>query len=438
MKPYLALLLLSTTIGAISTYLHLPYNPPPLGNFGLMYTDIVFGVFYPRFASTHESQLKLWYSADKLGPLLEGKPVCPAPYVDYMFEYPPLIGLLWYFTTCSSISAVLGDSGIGPATQSALRRIAELHYLLNALLLTMSLLASTYFMYRLGVAVDRELGIARTAMWLILPSTVLYAIYNWDVICVALALGALIAFRRGRYFTSGALLGLSIATKLLTVSIAYTLFISLLAMKFKKDVKLRVLISFLAGLVLFGSVPYLALLLLSPRGFLDFLVHHSTWYCENCLYLVVVHDIGDQLHRFLAMTSISTLAIALAFVTIAKSCANGVLIYRLSAISILGVVSLNYVFTPQMVLLFSPLVLIFFSKVSRVIYAVADAMNFSIMFFFFSDAELRYYFRKMGLPVEVTFSPWTIDSPIQWFAAVRNFLLIVILLTELLAILRSR
>ncbi|MCX8184542.1 MAG: hypothetical protein RMI56_06680 [Sulfolobales archaeon] len=436
-KSYSLLLLLSLAVGAVSTYLHIPSNQPPLGILGLMYTDVVFGVFYPRFMNTSGRQSEFWYNTDVLKSLLEGRYVCPIPYLDYMFEYPPVIGLLWYFTTCFSLAVAFGGRTPESTYIHVLHRVAELHYTLSAVFLTLFLLSATYFAYKLGVALDSSFDLMKVAIWLILPSTILYTVYNWDIICAALALGSLVAFQKKRYLTSGVLLGLSIATKVLTVSIAYVIFISLL-MKLRKNGELYPIGSLLIGILLSGLTPYIALLLLAPRGFFDFIAHHSTWYCENCLYLILIHNIFDPLHRFLALASISVLLVVLTLIIAVKNAGSDVRVFRLSAVSILGVVLFNYVFTPQMILLFSLLALIFFSRASRVAYIVSDVANFSIMLFFYNDEELRYFFNRLGVPVETSFSPWTIDSPVQWFAAVRNILLLAILLNELVVISRNR
>ncbi|MEM1623778.1 MAG: hypothetical protein QW543_06590 [Sulfolobales archaeon] len=422
---------LAIIASGVSTYMHVPSSPVPLGNLGLKYSDVVFGVFYPRFSVDYESSSKYWYNVEVLKLLIEGKPVCPIPYVDYSFEYPPFVGLLWYFSTCFSIAVALRSRSALLHTGSLIHSVAELHFIVNAFFLSLFLLLSVFFLYRLAITLARELSFLSIAVWLVLPSTILYATYNWDTICLALALGSLVALQRKKYLVSGALIGASIATKLMTAPIAYTTSLYLL-LRAHKGKRLRKLGLFLLGVSIFGIVPYVALLIISPRGFFDFIAHHATWYCENCLYLLFVHDIFSYLHRALAATLATTLATIIAFLILAKrNIEDDLWLYKLLTLSILGAVLFNYVFSPQMVLLFSPLIMVFFTKISRATYIASDVANFLIMVFFFYDSDLRNFLNKSGVPVEVRFSPWTIDSPVQWLAAIRNILLLVIFVLEL-------
>lgn len=430
-------LFLSIAISAVSTCLHFPTGPAPFGNLGLKYSDIVFGVFYPRFSLERGDSLKYWYNAEALKHLMEGGDVCPTPYIDYQFEYPPVVGLLWYFTTCLSIRIASEGEARRPPADSYVTRLAELHFILNAIILSLSLLLSALLACRLVFALGEELSPQDALLWLALPSTLLYAVYNWDVICLALALGSLLALQERRHFISGALLGLSIATKLMTASMAYAISLYLLLVP-RDGPRSREFVSFLTGLLAFGATPYVTLLMFSPKGLFDFIAHHSTWYCENCLYLLFIRDVFSHLHRLLAAASACLLATGVALLVIAKKGAKDRLwLYRLSTLSILGAVLFNYVFSPQMVLLFSPLVMVFFGKMSRVMYVASDVANFFIMFLFFNDSDLRYLLNSLGFPIDVRFSPWTIDSPVQWFSAIRNTLLLAIFVIELVKLSKS-
>lgn len=429
-KLAVMLLLISVVTGSISIYIHLPSAPTPLGNFGLKYSDVVFGVFFPRFSANYAVSAKYWYNLEALKGLVEGRETCPVPYIDYLFEYPPVVGLLWYLTTCLSIKTVLRENVLAKAGLH-FHRVAELHFILNSVIILCALISTALLLPALSsTARNSRLNVVTAALWLVLPSTVLYSVYNWDLICAVLALAGLVLFCEKKYFSSGALLGLSVTTKLMTASIAYALLLHLL-LKMRRTARTGNAARFAVGLTVFGAAPYAALFTLSPRGFHDFIAHHSTWYCENCLYLPFIHDIFSPLHRLLAISSVAVLAVTIAHTVYMKRDVEDCLwLYKVSACSVLGAVLFNYVFSPQMVLLFSPLVMALYSEPSRVAYLVSDSMNFLIMFFFFYDYELRYLFSSVGIPVEARFSPWTIDSPIQWFATVRNMLLLLVLVVE--------
>ena len=56
---------------------------------------------------------------------------------------------------------------------------------------------------------------------------------------------------------------------------------------------------YIIGFVSTGVLPFIILYIIAPRGFLDFINHHASWYCENCLYLPIINDIWSPLHRIL-------------------------------------------------------------------------------------------------------------------------------------------
>lgn len=423
------IIFVSLIVGTLSAYMHLPQVSLPVGNPGLKYNDIVYGVFYPRFLGSPNS--RYWYNVEPIYSISRGEKVCPLPYVDYMFEYPPLIALLWYISTCISIkiSPYGSDPGEFDPTTFFID-VAKIHYIISVIPLITSLLVTSLLIYSVK-------SVEAAIIWLLLPSTILYSTYNWDIICASLALASLLMFQKRRYLISGLLLGLSIATKIMTASIAYVLFVYLL-LNLLGGKRGRELLSFLSSLFLTGALPYIIVLITAPRGFWDFISHHSSWYCENCLYLILVHNVFDPAHRLLAILATSLLAVVLAIAVYYGTSRNSrVEICELSTYSIIGAVALNYVFSPQMILLISPFVIAFLSsRLSLMMYAIADIASFSIMFFFFLDEDLRAFLNSIGIPLEVKFNPWGIDSPVQWIATVRNILLLVVLTVGLARTLR--
>jgi hypothetical protein len=74
---------------------HVPSLPPFLGNWGFKYSDIV-SVAYDILERPER-----WFDHGKYLDSTAHRG-CYLPYVDYHFEYPPLMGLLWAFSTCLS------------------------------------------------------------------------------------------------------------------------------------------------------------------------------------------------------------------------------------------------------------------------------------------------------------------------------------------------
>jgi hypothetical protein len=52
------------------------------------------------------------------------------------------------------------------------------------------------------------------------------------------------------------------------------------------------------------------------------------------------------------------------------------------------------------------------------------------MLMFFKDFDLRAFISKYT-NIRVVFSPWTLDSPVQWVAFIRNLILLIIFLSVL-------
>ena len=435
LNRYVVLLVLTAlATGFFFTYVHLPSTPIPLGNWGLKYSDIVYGVFYPRFLKVGSSDGRYWYSPISPDELVRSGRPCPAPYVDYFFEYPPVVGALWYVSTC--VALTLTSRGSGAGYVEFISAVAEVHFLVNAVVLVASMALTSLLIYR---ALEGPPGLRRfdrALLYLILPSVLLYTTYNWDSLCSLLALSAFVVLtRRGsrwRFLVAGALLGLSVATKLLTASIALVILVYLVKLGLRRSSYGGGYVHFLAGLLTAGGLPYLVLLAVSPRAFVDFLTYHSTWYCENCIYSIVVHDIFSPLHRFIATGAILTFTVATALVTLRKVFEEvPERVYEVALCAVGGVVVLNYVSTPQMLLLVTPLALIALSGTDLVLYIISDALNALIMVSFFSDASIRAVLSSLGLPIEVRYSPWTPDSPVQWLAYVRSAILIAVLVRKL-------
>ena len=79
----------------------------------------------------------------------------------------------------------------------------------NAGLLAVLALLTSWILFRLAGSRARYFALA--------PTLLLYAFINWDLLAIALATGATLAFLRGRDRTSGVLLGLGTAAKLYPV-----------------------------------------------------------------------------------------------------------------------------------------------------------------------------------------------------------------------------
>jgi len=402
----MALLLAATVAVALASfYLHDPETPRL--HLGLKYTDIVHGVFGPRI---HVGDISFWFDPGVLERLTGGGRVCPVPYRDYKFEYPPAVGLLFYVSTCAGITFTLPLVYSPEDYDTLMLDAVAIHYRVHALVLSAALVATAVFT---ALLLSRwRLGLWRAFLLPLLPSTLVYSIYNWDVLAAAFLLASVYYYEKGRYELSGFLAGLSVSTKLLTGVAAIALATALVA---RGE---RGFYSFARGFLLAGVVPFAILYALWPRGFLEFVSHHSAWYCENCLYMLLVRDIWSPMHKVLAAVSVALVASAV--LVIASLSPHR--LRELLFVSVAATTVLNYVFSPQTLLLLTPVALLSLRGRLLPAYVLADIINALFIFLFLWELV------NGG-------SPQTLSGVTQKVATVRNLLLLALLAHSLYSLL---
>jgi len=402
----MALLLAATVAVALASfYLHDPETPRL--HLGLKYTDIVHGVFGLRMNTDGASY---WFDPGVLERLTGGGRACPVPYRDYKFEYPPVVGLLFYVSTCAGITFTLPLVYSPEDYHVLVKEVAAIHYRVHALVLSAALVATAVFT---ALLLSRwRLGLWRAFLLPLLPSTLVYSIYNWDVLAVAFLLASVYYYEKGRYELSGFLAGLSVSTKLLTGVAAIALATALVA---RGE---RGFYSFARGFLLAGVVPFAILYTLWSRGFLEFVSYHSAWYCENCLYMLLVRDVWSPMHKVLAAVSVALVASAV--LVIASLSPHR--LRELLFVSVAATTVLNYVFSPQMLLLLTPVALLSLRGRLLPAYVLADIINALVIVLFFWELG------SGG-------NPWTLSGVTQKVATVRNLLLLALLAHSLYSLL---
>lgn len=436
---------------SLSIYIHVPYPPnrdPVFGDLGFLYTDIVHGVFIPRFldvvspdGSIDNAKIsEYWYNRDAFMRLLNGDLnifTCPAPYRDYKFEYPPLIALLWHFSTCISYLTVYSFVKV-PRTPLEYRSIVSEYVIPTHFSIQISLtiiFAVLMILYMLRIARAVGFDYKRIALLFLLPSTIIYSTYNWDIITVTLVIISLYYFLQRRYIISGAMLGLAVSAKIIPMLVGVAIGYDLLQKAFSKGSDSHSYNDFamyLIGLGATGGTPYAAIAALFSKGFSDFINHHSSWYCENCIYLPFIQDIYNPLHKILFYVLATTFMMLIMTVNIDSE--RKLLAVTFSSLAI-GT-TLSYVFSPQMMLMITPIAIMVLPRNMLGLYTIADSANALIILLFFEDQIIRIQISKY-ISISTSFSPWTIDSPVQWAAFIRNLLLFIILI-EIIAKLISK
>ncbi|MEO3993292.1 MAG: hypothetical protein QN229_03145 [Desulfurococcaceae archaeon TW002] len=410
----------------ISFILHAPFTQTPLGLTGLKYSDIVHGVFSVRFSTNLVSDkgklLEYWFSPKSFEDLVSRTRLCPVPYLDYRFEYPPLIGFFWFLTTCASFS--ISDK-LAITINQFFDFSSSLNYVFQSLILFFFMVLCFYYIKK--IVSYQGLGMWRAIFFLFFLSTILYSTYNWDLIASGLAVGSIYYFMKKDYRVSGLLLGLSIASKILTGGLLIPQITYLLKDIVKGKQTLKNLILYVVFFLVGGLTPFILMYVMSVEGFFAFINHHASWYCENCVYALLIPDIFSPLHRyfyvFFGLTALTVIAI--------QAFRNSRDLISLAYASVGFTVSLNYVFTPQMTLMISPIAVLALNKKELQKYLVADTANFFLIIAFFEDSTLRSVISRI-IPIKTGFNPWTIDSPTQWLAMIRNILILVTIVESMI------
>ncbi|OYT40658.1 MAG: hypothetical protein B6U89_01480 [Desulfurococcales archaeon ex4484_58] len=429
---YTLTLIIGISISIISAYLHHPDTPVLMGNPGFKYNDIVYGVFYVRFRPglvRDKVELeKYWFKPEKFIDLVNGKKQHPIPYIDYKFEYPPIVGLIWFISTSLAIHFALPEEYSYRVYFKRYDQIVAYHFIIESIINSIAFIITLLLMIKFSF----DLGIKpwKPFIYAILPSTIMYLMYNWDTLCIMFVLIGLYMLYRERYGLSGFMFSLAVSTKILPVILAVTLMIYLFKetrITHRTSPFLRYSLSFIVSL----SLTFLVLYIGSPAGFMYFLEHHSKWYCENCIYQLFDRNIFSEIHKIGFALSVSVSWVIILYVVLRYGLSNFHELLEFSLLLIIISTVFNYVFSPQMFLLISPLALLILSGRRLSLFVWSDLFNALIMVFFFKDRVIRRFVSDMGFPIKVEFNPWTLDSPVQWFAMIRNISLVLILVSTL-------
>lgn len=358
-----------------------------------------------------------WFSRESLGELISGRR-CPLPYLDYKMEYPPLVGALWALSTCLPFGA-LAVGGIRAFDVATLAHLLHYHYVVQGAVISAAFLASVVLATRLADALG--VGRRRILFFLLLPSTTLYLVYNYDALALVFMLASLYAFVRGRFFLSGLALGLAASAKVLPV-VAGAPMLAALASRGRGSGRLMDVARLVVGGMV-GVSPYLILMAVAPTGLLWSFDYVSGWICENCIYELFTQDVFSPANRYLA----AVMVVACAIVSSVAAARRREAVSP-ATVCVLGAVSLNYIFTPQMMLLLTPLLALVLPTRRLAAVVVADASNFLIVPLIGVLEQATEALRALGLQaVPMAFHP---ASPVQLVATVRNVALLAVLVLE--------
>ena len=369
----------------LSMFLHMP---SPFGN-PSMYSDIN-SIYMDLFISGKKvEEGGRWYIEPTKGIAI--------PYIHYKFEYPPIVGFTWLITT--SISNILSKNDN--------ERVLS-NYLFQSLIILYAALVLVID----TCSIAKKLGLKWQALYLIaMPSVILFATYNWDLIAITFAIRALFYLLvKEDSFKGGIFTGLAFATKIIPGVIIIPILLELYFIKRFKDGT-----EFLSGAIIGGLIPYMLVFALSPRGFYEFITHHASWYLENSWYVMFTDNIWSEGLRSLSQALVALSVFIFSFLPIRGNYENRILVK--SWLVTAGFILFNYVYTPQMNLMLLPY-LALLTPSEPLIICSFDFFNGLIILLWFS---LNSWCGLLGISCEG--GPWVRTAPTQWFAFIRCLLL---------------
>lgn len=309
------------------------------------------------------------------------------PYYQFTFEYPVLVGILVYLT--SSIRLYVSDLSVA------------LNYYVLAMdvVLYVFTVGTVLVVYKI---VDLA-GLEKVRIWkafLIVPSFLMFTVYNWDIIAVFFATLSIYLYMKGDKAKSWLSLGLGIATKL------YPCMLIPVYMLEESNWKgrLKALLAPLAVFVVF-NLPFI---LANFSGWFETWKFHAGWGIEDS-WLVFLFNQMDPNAHYLALVVLLYLVYKGVTGTLRKRYKDQPtrLIERSFLMNIAWLVG-SYVVTPQMGLILLPFYVLIPSIPLPIIY-LAEIMNALIIVLWFSSPL------NLGNPT----SP---ASPVQWLATGRQLI----------------
>ncbi len=386
-----------------------------------MYKSLFLSDSICRAYSSSSESTGIGFYPDSAKKFCVGEDFFPLPLRDYRFPYPPLTIGLWFISTylAYSIASARHSIGVNPlATIDAYM----IFYFMYSFLIFLAVMVSAQIVVSLLKNVCRE----NSRKYLVLPigiatpSMLVYLLHGYDIYAQLLTVLGLYMFSKKRYGLSSLMFGLASCIS----PYVLVLIIPLLFFLYRKsafDSLLYSLLGFLGGLT-----PYLILYILSPSSVTKLVNTILLGYCNSCIYLFILNNIWSYYGRAFSVAAITFFTLLLMSLKSRRSLEGEISRFiLLLAFTIL----FSYSFPPQVFLLVLPLLVIFSSNNTRILFSIllADALNALIIPLWFKDYEIRQILIKY-INIPLKYSPWTPDSPIQWIAQLRNIILFIVLL----------
>lgn len=284
------------------------------------------------------------------------------PYRDFTFEYPVLVGILVWI--CSYLGRLAGDFPVA-MNYYVLAMDAFLYAFTAGALLAL---------YRLC----RLMGIGEDRIWkafLVMPSFLMFPVYNWDMIAVCFALWAIYLLLSGRPSLSAISLGLGMAGKLYPAILMPALALGEASWGRRIRYAALALTAFL--------IPNLPFMAANFNGWMSTWTYHYDWGIEDS-WLIFVFNQFDRNAKYAAL-AVTAYLVYKGLIETAKrpypSRAAKVIerSFLMASAWLLG----SYVVTPQMALFLIPFFVLIPSLPLAIAY-LGDIFNALIIVFWFT------------------------------------------------------
>ena len=279
----------------VSAWFHWPGSTPNI------YSDLL-GSFWPR----------CWVQSGSL-PYVGSSPGC-----DFSFEYPVVSGMILYFARV-----------IGADVQTFYEAFSAF-----------TLVAGVGVAWGCW-AIAKKLGKELNPLFFLMPSFIIYGIYNFDVFFVLFVVLSLLSFVSGKRSLSAALLAISVCTKLTSIVLIPVLLIELRTNRER--------LSYLGVFTAVAVVLNLPVALLNFSNFLKGYQFVANWGLEDAWYVWIFQNPATWGYAKLFGLGVSGLLLLRVYTLKASLMAK-------SFLAVAGYLLGTYIYTPQYNILVIPLI----------------------------------------------------------------------------------
>lgn len=345
----------------------------------------------PAIVPNHYTDIVSIYYRDGIG-----KGQLGIPYVDYVFEYPVMVGTIVYVTSLLARLLTLDFS------------TSMIYYkLMMDLVLYAFTLVVVVVLYRL----TGRYGIESNRIWqvfLVMPSLLMFVDYNFDIIAIAFALLALYVFIQGRRSMSAVFLGFGVCAKLYP-GVLLPAFLAALPSWRSRG---RYVLTAAAVVAAINLPPMLA----SFETWLGTWSFLAGWGIENSWLIFMFNQTDPLAHYFSLAVFLYIVYKVMAVTHHSEMPSTEKLLVRSFLLSLAWLLG-SYIVTPQMALVLLPFYVLIPAVPVLAAYA-ADTLNALIMVFWFTEMNAGR-------------NPIAPDNPIQWIALGRQLIWLGLLVQSL-------